>query len=54
MLATNINEQIPLDVPILATESWDENVLNVGKVINKGIISELNTGLSNSIQDCSR
>lgn len=53
MLATNINEEIPLDVPILATELWNENVLNVGMVINKGIISELKVDLSNSIQDFS-
>lgn len=49
MLATNINEQIPLDVPILAAELWNENVLNVGVIINEGVISELNAGLSNSI-----
>lgn len=48
MLATNINEQIPLDVQILATKLWYENVVSVGMVINKGIISELNPGPSTS------
>ena len=45
MLATNINDKIPLNVRMLTTSYDWECSWCVGMVVNKGIIGAINAGL---------